>query len=230
MTSRRYGAEVDRDAIIAEIREAIEAADDSGVPTLRRIRRVSTRELSAADGRDVIGIADELVDVPGVPAWWAFELVHHHPEAMRHLDVPTLERLGRGLSAWYEVDPFGTYLAGPTWREGRIDDGSVHGWARSTDRWWRRTAVVATVALNNTARGGDVDAPRTLAVCEIVIDDRDDMVVKAVSWALRELAKKAPAEVRTCLASHGNRIAARIRREVGNKLKHGVKNPRRQSD
>jgi 3-methyladenine DNA glycosylase AlkD len=30
----------------------------------------------------------------------------------------------------------------------------------------------------------------TLEVCRALIDDRDDMVVKALSWALRELANR----------------------------------------
>ena len=41
--------------------------------------------------------------------------------------------------------------------------------------------------LNLRAAGGTGDAERTLAVCAQLAADRDDMVVKALSWALREL-------------------------------------------
>ena len=54
--------------------------------------------------------------------------------------------------------------------------------------------------------------------------DRDDMVVKAVSWALRELAKRDPRAVRDFLARQP--VAARVAREVRNKLTTGLKNPR----
>lgn len=54
---------------------------------------------------------------------------------------------------------------------------------------------------------------------------RDDMVIKALSWALRELAKHDPAAVRKFLQSHEHVLAARVRREVTAKLASVKKNP-----
>lgn len=42
-----------------------------------------------------------------------------------------------------------------------------------------------------------------------------------------ELAQREPAKVRAFLREQGDRLAPRIRREVGNKLKTGLKNPKR---
>lgn len=53
------------------------------------------------------------------------------------------------------------------------------------------------------------------------------MVVKALSWALRELAKGEPAAVRDYLSAQGDGLAAQVRREVRNKRETGLKNPRR---
>jgi 3-methyladenine DNA glycosylase AlkD len=61
----------------------------------------------------------------------------------------------------------------------------------------------------------------------VLVDDRDDMVVKALSWALRELTVWDPAAVQAFLDEHGDRVAARVRREVSNKLATGLKNPHR---
>ena len=105
-------------------------------------------------------------------------------------------------------------------------DRFIHRWLASDDRWRRRAAVVATVALNNKARGGVGDTARTLGVCEAVLDDRDDMVVKGLSWALRELAKRDRRSVEHFFKAHNGRLAQRVRREVGNKLRTGLKNPR----
>jgi 3-methyladenine DNA glycosylase AlkD len=55
-------------------------------------------------------------------------------------------------------------------------------------------------------------------------------VMKALSWALRELAKKHPEEVRRFLDAHEAHVAARVQREVRNKIVTGQKNPRRGSD
>ena len=86
--------------------------------------------------------------------------------------------------------------------------------------------MVATVALNSKARGGVGDTARTLGVCRAVLADRDDMVVKALSWTLRELAKRDHRAVEQFLKAHDGRMAPRVRREVGNKLRTGLKNPR----
>lgn len=96
------------------------------------------------------------------------------------------------------------------------------------DRWWRRAAVVSTVALNNRARGGTGDTARTLSLCAVVVEDYDEMVVKAVSWALRECSKHDPQAVQSFLIEHEDQLAARILREVRHKLSTGLKNPRRQ--
>jgi 3-methyladenine DNA glycosylase AlkD len=98
-------------------------------------------------------------------------------------------------------------------------------WAASSDRWWRRAALVSTVPLNLRAAGGTGDRDRTLAVCRLLVQDRDDMVVKALSWALRELVVWEAEAVRGFLDEHGDRVAPRVRREVLSKLDSGLKNP-----
>jgi 3-methyladenine DNA glycosylase AlkD len=53
------------------------------------------------------------------------------------------------------------------------------------------------------------------------------MVVKAMSWVLRELAVHNPQAVRQFLTEYDEVLAARVKREVRNKLRTGLKNPRR---
>ena len=119
------------------------------------------------------------------------------------------------------------YCRAPRGEKGRISDAVVKRWARSPDRWWRRTAVVSTVPLNNKARGGRGDTAKTLMICEMLVQDPDDMVVKALSWALRQLSTRDQEAVRTFLRKHQDSLAPRITREVNNKLQTGLKNPRR---
>jgi 3-methyladenine DNA glycosylase AlkD len=80
--------------------------------------------------------------------------------------------------------------------------------------------------LNVKAQGGSGDAERTLAVCELLVEDRAEMVVKAMSWALRALAVREPRVVERFVDRHQARLAALVKREVGNKLRTGVKNPK----
>jgi 3-methyladenine DNA glycosylase AlkD len=215
-------------AFAAELSARLAAQRQRTVPALRVLRREASRRLRTVRGVAVLRVAFTLLEQRDVcPRWFAYELVHHHKAAMAGLSATALNKLAKGLAAWHEVDPFGLYLLGPAWRDGRVSDAFVASWTRSQDRWRRRSALVATVALNNAARGGGGDATRTFAICDPLLDDRDDMVVKALSWALRALAVRQPAAVVEYLDVHGDRIAARARREVRNKLRTGLKSGRR---
>lgn len=159
----------------------------------------------------------------------AYEVLRTAPRALAAAKVSDIRRFAAGMTTWSDVDCFGCFVAGVAWRTGRIADQEIARLASSKDRWWRRAALVATVPLNAKSRGATSatgDATRTLAVCAQLLDERDDMVVKAMSWALRELAKRNPRAVRKFLSEHGERLSARVRREVTNKLTTGRKSPR----
>lgn len=197
---------------------------DRSVPSLRALRREFSRELRPASGAAVVALALDF-RAHGL-AWIGYELILHHKAAFAELDRETVERLGQGLGDWAGVDTFGTMIAGPAWKAGLIDDAAIQQWARSPDRWWRRAALVATVPLN-TRETHSGDARRTLAVAALLIDDRDDMVVKAMSWALRALSVRDRAAAEQFLVENETRLAARVKRELRNKLRTGLKTPRR---
>lgn len=213
--------------LVSEARRAVSAAETRTVPVLRRVRKELSRKSTGMPAATILQAADRLLDDETVPRWMSYEWIHHHGPAMSALDARTVRRLGRGMASWGDVDAFACLVAGPAWREGRVPDGEIHRWASSPDRWWRRAALVSTVPLNNAARGGRGDAPRTLAVCLLLQDDRDDMVVKAMSWALRALSVRDRAAVVRHLDEHGGSLAPRVLREVRHKLETGLKSPRR---
>jgi hypothetical protein len=195
---------------------------------VRAERRRWSKALRGLPPRRVVDLALDVARSGGdLRRWIACELVQRHPGAHETLARADLDVLGAALASWQAVDTFAVYVAGPAWRLGRLSDAEVLRWTRSNDRWRRRAALVATVPLNAPAHGGTVDARRTLAVCDALLDDRDDMVVKAMSWALRELGKRDPASVRRYVAARGTRLAARARREVGNLLRAGTKSGKR---
>lgn len=201
------------------------------IPTteaIRRVRSMFSQRLAEAPAHLVVALARQLVQHGVVPRFVAYELILHHPQALRSLKAKSLAELAAGNNSWGEVDAFACYLAGPAWRERQVSNALIRRWASSRERWWRRTAAASTIALNNKARGGRGDTVRTLMVCEMLVADRDDMVVKALSWALRELSKRDSDSVRRFLGKYKNVLAARVVREVNNKLKTGLKNPRKQ--
>jgi 3-methyladenine DNA glycosylase AlkD len=206
------------------IRKTLSKSPPRAVPVWRLLRRQWSRELRGRPDSEVVEISAELLDEGLWGRLTAYELIASHPRAIAALTPELVDRLGRGLADWASVDTFACYVAGPAWRLGRIPTRQIHRWLRSPDRWQRRTAVVCTVALNVRARGGSGDVSRTLAVCRKVVADRDDMVVKALSWALRALVEWDRAAVADFLREHEPSLAARVKREVTTKLQTGRKN------
>jgi 3-methyladenine DNA glycosylase AlkD len=217
----------DIDDLENQIVSSLAALTSPTTEAIRNVRRGFSHRLAETPARLVVALALQLVRHSAVPRFVAYELILYHRHALRSLKAKSLADLGAGNNSWEEVDTFACYVAGPAWREGQVSDALIRRWASSGDRWWRRTAVVSTVALNNKARGGDGDTDRTLMICKMLVADRDDMVVKALSWALRELSKRDPKSVRTFLREH-DVLAPRVVREVNSKLKTGLKNPRKQ--
>jgi 3-methyladenine DNA glycosylase AlkD len=215
-------------AIAAEIDERLSNQSGANTADLRALRREFSRRLKDAAPHVVIEIANLLLEIPRTDhRFVAYELIHHHPSALSHLNAWQLEQLGRGISSWGAVDCFGIYLAGPVWRMRHVPNSLLHGWARSADRWWRRAALVSTVPLNSKSQGGTGDALRTLQVCRLLERDRDPMVVKALSWALRALAKRDPRAAREYIANREEVLHSQVLREVKNKLQTGLKNPKK---
>lgn len=210
-------------AIAADVDSRIRMLADPSTASIRRVRSEISRRVRDWPGDAVLDAATRLLESH---RWVAYELVYHHAEAMALLDEGIVLRFGDGLDSWGAVDAFCRYIAGPAWQRGQLDDEIVLSWASASDRWWRRAALVSTVPLNLRAAGGAGDRDRTLEVCRKLVEDRDDTVVKALSWALRELIVWDAGAVQDFLDEHGNRVASRVRREVQNKLNTGLKNPR----
>ena len=210
--------------VAEQLAAEIEELAVRNTPNVRAIRRRYSRELKQAPAAFVLDVARALKETHG-HGWVAYELIRAHRAAFGSLGEAELEALGQGIDSWSSVDSFARTLSGPAWLHGQVGDALIHRWARSEDRWWRRAALVSTVALNMRSRGGTGDVPRTLAVCRLLVDDHDDMVVKALSWALRQLVVHDPGAVRAFLGDYDDVLAARVKREVTNKLTTGLKNP-----
>ena len=201
-----------------------------GVPAARTVRKRVSAQLRSAGAADVLAIGAGIAASPAMKTrrarWVGWELINKHPRALAQLDLRTVESLGAGNSSWDEVDGYAIYVSGAAWLRGRIRDIDVRRWTRSEDLWRRRAALVSTVVLNTKTHGGSGDAKRTLDIAQRLVDDREDMVVKAMSWALRALAPWDKRAVESFLSAHETRLAARVKRETRTKLRTGKKNGR----
>jgi AcrR family transcriptional regulator len=163
------------------------------VPTVRKVRREMSAGLRAESPDDVFALAKALVGRDrGFDRFIAYELVAAHRATMAQLTAADLRALGKGMDSWDDVDAFASLVSGPAWRESRVSDADIAGWASSKDLWWRRAAVVSTVPLNNKARGGSGDPARTLAICGMVLDEREPMIASCRSGTRRQLRISSP--------------------------------------
>jgi 3-methyladenine DNA glycosylase AlkD len=214
-------------AIVKEAIAELLARGRCGVPEGRAVRRRLSARLKTQSGPDVLAVGLAIASAPAMRTararWVGWELINKHRAALEGLDRAMVDRLGEGMASWDEVDGFGLYIAGAAWLRGLIDDGHVVAWAKSRDLWLRRAALVATVVLNSKTHGGGGDTGRTLSIAGLLIDDREDMVIKALSWALRALVPRDRVAVEQFLAKHEDRLAARVKREVRTKLRTGRK-------
>lgn len=208
--------------LLAEIR----ALPSGYTPFARELRRARTRAWKAKPAAFILGVAME-ARAWDRRRWVGYELVRFHKGAFAALNEAWISRFVKGLNSWDSVDGLGRILTGAAWAQDMISDGLVDAWSRSPDRWLRRLALVSTIGLNTPADGGSVDPARTLTVCACLAGDRDDMVEKALSWALRVLAMRDATGVAAFIAQYESLLAARVKREVRNKLVSGLKNPRK---
>jgi 3-methyladenine DNA glycosylase AlkD len=210
--------------IVHEIRYRLAEIPIANTPAVRSVRREVSRQIKNQTPEVVMQTALLLLDEEtGALRFVAYELISHHQQTFESLSIESLLKLGAGINSWSSVDCFAMYLSGPSWLHGRISGDAIYTWADSEDVWWRRAALVSTAALSR--RGLAADVGRVIEVCTRLAADREDMVVKALSWALRELAKKHPEQARRFVAKHRKVLAARVIREVDNKLTTGRKTP-----
>ena len=229
------------------IKEILEALADLGsterrqkaltyISTVQQVMGVSNPDLRAllkeiralhgpASPRDWISLCKALVDTRVFECQvLSYELIAKDRHLLDALVYEDLASLGQNLDNWASVDHYSVGIFGVLWRKGVVRDAHIQALLESENFWERRIAVVSTVSLNLRSRGGHGDTARTLRVCEQVVDDRSEMIRKALSWALRELSKHDREAVILFMEQFRDRLSGRVIREVNHKLEFGTKN------
>ena len=85
--------------------------------------------------------------------------------------------------------------------------------SKSKSLWQRRVSIILTFAL---IRAGDLEP--TLTISEILLQDKEDLIHKAVGWMLRELGKKDVMLLREFLKHHSHEMPRTMLRYAIEKL------------
>lgn len=226
--------------LLSEVRRLADPAYRKGslmvAPTAQRVHGIRTpdnRRLARTWRRSHREIDPELVFSLVESLWHAgsrderalgLEILRLHPDIVRNMERDHFDRWRLDIDNWAVCDFVGTRILGPwvaaepedrlTYLERLVGDPHLYS---------RRLGLVASVHLNS---GGTEYGEWTLGQVDRLIDERDPMITKAVSWSLRQMIKHQASDVETYVDSRADRMAALPRREVRNKLNTGRKSGR----
>lgn len=195
------------------------------VPNLKIVLKELKKQTKTFNSKDKLDLIKRLVDQDIFELQQiAFEYLQSQKNLYKSLTEEYIESIEKNLDNWVSVDYFGAIVVGCAWRENFVSIEKIKNYLKSDNYWIRRIAIVATVSLNQKARGGLGDSKRTLEICRLVVDDHEEMIIKALSWALRELVKIEKEPVIKFVNEFENRLHKKVLREVKNKLETGLKN------
>jgi 3-methyladenine DNA glycosylase AlkD len=194
------------------------------LPNLRQLVSERRAALDAADDEEAGALADVLWEgVTYDEMALAVTVVRLRPTLIteERLERWRVDLDGRGVTddlasvvrSWVAEDPDARF---PT----------LERLAAESHAWTRRLALLSTLALAREGRA----TPRILALATTTLDDVRPTVQRAVSTVLREAGAAKPDEVLAYLEEQGDRLPARTRIEVRNKIRTGRKDGERRAD
>ncbi len=162
------------------------------VPVLRRLAK-QHRDLPLKDTEQLVQSAIHEERLLGL-----LLLVAQYQNGDATLRKQVFDAFVRNISHvnnWDLVDCSAHVIVGPHLRDrGR---SRLHRWAKSKDLWERRIAIMSTYAYIK-----DDDFDETLVIAELLLDDDEDLIHKAVGWMLREIGKRDRAVEEAFLKAH----------------------------
>ena len=129
----------------------------------------------------------------------------HIDQADRKYLQEHVEFLITSKSWWDTVDGLGTVAVSPLTE--KFDCGRlIEKWNRSSNIWLIRAAIQ-----HQRGRRFETDNRLILRYCHEHAESKEFFIVKAIGWALRDMAKISPREVRSFLREHPDlgRVAVR---------------------
>jgi len=122
--------------------------------------------------------------------------------------------LDRYIGNWAHCDGVSTWLiaASIANRPGLAD--RLAAWTKSKNRWKRRSAAVSLIQEAKQGRNTET----IFHICDLLLDDADDMVQKGVGWLLKETYPKKPREVLGFLVAWRSRAPRLVLRLAAEKM------------
>lgn len=147
-----------------------------------RAYRTRFKDLSPSE---VLTLAEELYRTNiSEPVHVANYILTIRPDAFNTKNIIVLDRYLNHLDSWGEIDDFCVHVLPPLLHTYPTQTLSLLArWNKSKNLWKRRASVVAfTRSIGQS--GAFVD--EALKLCDNLIHDEEDLVLKGVGWALKD--------------------------------------------
>jgi 3-methyladenine DNA glycosylase AlkD len=141
----------------------------------------------------------------------AVELAALYVDRLGGADLPWLLGLVRESKTWALADAIAPHVVGEIVRRDPKLAKRLDAWAKDTDFWVRRAAMLALLVPLREGRG---DFDRFARYADAMLDEREFFVAKAIGWILRDTSRKRPALVRDFLLPRAARASAITVREA----------------
>lgn len=182
------------------------------VPAIRRVARTAYHDAGEFTREDLVAV---------VAALWArgvhecrmaaVELLKVGGELLGPPDLAWLEGLLRAARTWALVDGLAVSVVGAMVARSTAVGPTLDRWSADRDFWLRRAALLALLP---GVRAGAPDYARISRYAEMMLDEREFFVRKAIGWVLREAGKRDPGFVATWLEPRTGRVSGVTIREA----------------
>ncbi len=219
------------ETLVAEVDAGLQAASDperaaaeqrylksaltflgTSVPQVRAVVRRLQRGHPSLSRAAVIALVDALWDAPvHERRLAAVEVMTAYHAVLEPADMAVVERLCRKAETWALVDPLADTIAGRLivrWPEAAE---MLDRWVRDPEMWVRRAGLLALLP---SVRRGPKMFERFAGYADLLLDEREFFIRKAIGWVLREVGKRDPERVFVWLAARTDRASGVSVREA----------------
>lgn len=155
---------------------------------------------------EAMAVAEDLIVDPYLEAKSVgIEVVSRFRRSFTPSLLPRWKRwlAGNHSANWATTDTICGLLIGPLLVQYPALAGRLQGWSKDRNMWVRRASIVGLIPLARKGLGLDV----LYANAAVLHGDQEDLIQKAVGWALREAGKTDPQRLEGYLLANGSKIA-----------------------
>ncbi len=161
--------------------------------TVGKIAKKYWNQVKTLDKQTIFKLCEELfrsdyTEEAFIVSFWLPNYIEH----LEPSDLATFKMwIERYINNWAKCDGFCNHTIGDLIQKYPESLSEVKGWAKSKNRWLKRAAAASLIV---PAKKGCF-LQEAFEICDLLLNDEDDMVQKGYGWLLKEESRKHQKEV-----------------------------------